>query len=207
MKLRCEDNIPLKIRNFLHEHLQTCCTACALIVFFKVPEVGKVKTRLSPPLSLEDATCLYACFVEDVFEKVCLKAFDVFGFVSGNLNAVPEWVEFFAKRKVRIESQIGNDLGERMSNAFAFVLSVVTSACASSALIRLICRSPLIEQAFEILSSMQPTVAIAGADDGGYVLLGMNRYLPEAFERVPYSTHHTYAATLAQLQTTTRHRD
>ena len=175
---------------------------CALIVFFKVPEVGKVKTRLSPPLSLEDATCLYACFVEDVFEKVCLKAFDVFGFVSGNLNDVPEWISFFAEKRVHIEAQVGADLGERMSNAFRFCFEhgyervcIIGTDSPDMPL-------SIVEQAFEILSSMQPTVAIAGADDGGYALLGMNRYFPEAFEHVPYSTHHTYAATLAQLQAT-----
>lgn len=174
----------------------------ALIVFFKLPEVGKVKTRLSPPLSLKDAAGLYACFVEDIFEKVSSKEFDVIGFVSGNLNAVPEWVEFFAKRKVHIESQIGNELGERMSNAFRLCFErgyeCVCIIGTDSPDLPL----SVIEHAFELLSATEPTVAIAGADDGGYVLLGMNRYFPEAFERVPYSTHHTYAATLAQLQTT-----
>ncbi len=175
---------------------------CALIVFFKIPQVGKVKTRLSPPLSLEDAAHLYACFVEDVFEKVCSKGFEVLGFVSGNLNDMPEWIEFFAKRQMRIESQIGNDLGERMSNAFRLCFErgferVCIIGTDSPDL-------PLsvIEHAFEVLEANTPTVAIAGADDGGYVLLGMNRYLPEAFEHVPYSTSQTYTATLAQLQTT-----
>ncbi len=174
----------------------------ALIVFFKIPEVGKVKTRLSPPLSLKDAAHLYACFVEDIFEKVCSKGFDVLGFVSGNLNDVPKWIEFFAKTHVRMESQIGNDLGVRMSNAFRLCFERgYERVCIIGT------DSPdlplsMIEHAFELLSATEPTVAIAGADDGGYVLLGMNRYLPEAFERVPYSTNHTYTATLAQLRTT-----
>ncbi len=174
----------------------------ALIVFFKIPEVGKVKTRLSPPLSLEDAAHLYACFVEDIFEKVCSKGFDVLGFVSGNLHDVPKWIEFFAKTHVCMESQIGNDLGERMSNAFRFCFERgYERVCIIGT------DSPdlplsMIEHAFELLSATEPTVAIAGADDGGYVLLGMNRYFPEAFERVPYSTNHTYTATLAQLRTT-----
>ncbi len=174
----------------------------ALIVFFKLPEVGKVKTRLSPPLSLKDAAQLYACFVEDIFEKVSSKDFDVIGFVSGNLHDVPEWIEFFAEKQVRIETQVGADLGERMSNAFRLCFERgYERVCIIGT------DSPdlplsMIEHAFELLEADAPTVAIAGADDGGYVLLGMNHYFPEAFEHVPYSTSQTYAATLAQLHTT-----
>ena len=40
----------------------------ALIVFAKVPEAGKVKTRLSPPLSADDAAKLYESFLLDALE-------------------------------------------------------------------------------------------------------------------------------------------
>ena len=37
----------------------------AIIVFAKKPEAGKVKTRLVPPLSYEEAKELYQCFMKD----------------------------------------------------------------------------------------------------------------------------------------------
>ncbi|MFN3561367.1 MAG: TIGR04282 family arsenosugar biosynthesis glycosyltransferase [Chloroherpetonaceae bacterium] len=171
----------------------------ALIVFFKVPQAGKVKTRLSPFFSPEDATRLYAYFIEDTFEKVCATSVQVFGFVSGAIDEQSELWEFLSARRVQVVEQVGRDLGERMSRAFRFCFEQgYKRVCIIGT------DSPdmplsIIERAFEVLETNAPTVAIAGADDGGYVLLGMNRYFPEAFQHVPYSTSETYAATLAQL--------
>ena len=38
----------------------------ALIVFAKHPEAGRVKTRMCPPLTLEEAADFYAAMLEDV---------------------------------------------------------------------------------------------------------------------------------------------
>lgn len=171
----------------------------ALIVFFKVPQAGAVKTRLSPPLSAQEAAEIYACFVQDTFEKVYRHAFQVFGFVSGAIDKRSELFLFLAEKHIEVFEQVGADLGERMSNAFRFCFERgFERVCIIGT------DSPdlplsIIERAFEVLQNDAPTVAIAGADDGGYVLLGMNRYFPEAFVQVPYSTSETYTATLAQL--------
>lgn len=173
-----------------------------LIVFFKAPHAGKVKTRLSPALSAEEAALLYAYFVQDTFEKVCNHTFHVFGFVSGAIDEHAELSGFLAEKQIEVFEQVGANLGERMSNAFRFCFErgferVCIIGTDSPDL-------PLanIEHAFKALQTNAPTVAIAGADDGGYVLLGMNCYFPEAFANVPYSTSETYTATLAQLSRT-----
>ncbi len=171
----------------------------ALIVFFKVPQAGKVKTRLSPFLSPEEAARLYTYFIEDTFEKVCATSVQVFGFVSRAIDERSELSQFLSAKHVQVVEQVGRDLGERMSSAFRFCFEQgYKRVCIIGT------DSPdmplsIIERAFEVLKNDAPTVAIAGADDGGYVLLGMNRYFPEAFQHVPYSTSETYAATLAQL--------
>ncbi len=171
----------------------------ALIVFFKVPQAGKVKTRLSPFLSPEDATRLYTCFIEDTFEKVCTNAVQVFGFVSGAIDERSQLLRFLSAKHVQVVEQVGRDLGERMSNAFRFCFEQgYKRVCIIGTDSPDMPRS-IVERAFEVLQTDAPTIAIAGADDGGYVLLGMNRYFPEAFQHVPYSTSETYAATLAQL--------
>ncbi|MDW8436999.1 MAG: TIGR04282 family arsenosugar biosynthesis glycosyltransferase [Chloroherpetonaceae bacterium] len=176
--------------------------SAALIVFFKAPEVGKVKTRLLPALSPDDATRLCACFIEDTFEKASSLPVQVLGFVAGTLDEESELARFLARKNVRLERQVGNDLGERLSNAFR--------ACFERGFAR-VCvvgtDSPdlplaIVERAFETLADERPTLVIAGASDGGYVLLGMNRYFPEAFQNVPYSSSQTYEATLAQLRAT-----
>src|SRR6185503_2154325 len=43
---------------------------CAVAVMAKAPQPGKVKTRLVPPLTAEEATALNAAFLRDVTENI-----------------------------------------------------------------------------------------------------------------------------------------
>ena len=43
---------------------------CALAVMAKAPRPGKVKTRLSPPLTPEQASALNICFIRDTTENI-----------------------------------------------------------------------------------------------------------------------------------------
>ena len=43
---------------------------CALAVMAKAPRAGKVKTRLSPPLSPEQSSALNICFIRDTTENI-----------------------------------------------------------------------------------------------------------------------------------------
>ena len=43
---------------------------CALAVMAKAPRPGRVKTRLSPPLTLQQAAELNVCFLRDATENI-----------------------------------------------------------------------------------------------------------------------------------------
>ena len=43
---------------------------CALAVMAKAPRPGKVKTRLSPPLTLDQTAALNICFLKDTTENI-----------------------------------------------------------------------------------------------------------------------------------------
>jgi len=43
---------------------------CALVVMAKAPRPGKVKTRLSPPLTSDQASALNICFIKDTTENI-----------------------------------------------------------------------------------------------------------------------------------------
>src|ERR1700722_2424863 len=43
---------------------------CALAVMAKAPRPGKVKTRLSPPLTLEQSAALNVCFLRDTTQNI-----------------------------------------------------------------------------------------------------------------------------------------
>ncbi len=51
----------------------------ALAVMIKYPALGRVKTRLVPPLTREQASVLYRCFIKDFFPRAAsLECADVF---------------------------------------------------------------------------------------------------------------------------------
>src|SRR5580700_2767861 len=43
---------------------------CALAVMAKAPRPGKVKTRLAPPLTLEESAALNVCFLRDTTQNI-----------------------------------------------------------------------------------------------------------------------------------------
>lgn len=172
----------------------------ALIVFFKQPKSGQVKTRLTPFLTSEQAARLYECFVLDTFEKLAAQSFEVVGFVSGELDEKGKIQTLLNQRQFKVVQQSGEGLGERMSNAFHYCFEagfqrVSIIGTDSPDLPRF-----MIEKAFETLASSIATTCISGADDGGYVLLGMNRFLPEVFEGVEYSSSETYSQTVRRIR-------
>jgi len=175
-------------------------SASALIVFFKWPEAGSVKTRLTPPLATHDAARLYAAFVKDTFAKVtALPDVKIFGYVAGTLGTGHALEAELMTLPLTLRRQHGSDLGERMSKAFQEVFGdgfrqVVIIGTDSPDL-------PLsyISTAFDTLHLSQDALCLGATDDGGYYLLGMNRFFPEVFQHVPYSSAETYRATLQQI--------
>ena len=49
-------------------------TRGVLVVFAKLPRAGEVKTRMCPPLSLEDAASFYSAMLDDVLEATAVFA-------------------------------------------------------------------------------------------------------------------------------------
>src|SRR5574341_2529404 len=91
----------------------------ALIIFAKAPIPGQVKTRLCPPLTPDEAASLHGSFVLDALERSRgIAGLDRF------LACAPSADHVFFKimeerQSVRLMSQVGDDLGARMSHALA----------------------------------------------------------------------------------------
>ena len=106
---------------------------------------------------------------------------------------------FFACRQhygVQLQTQQGNDLGERMSGAIKEMLhcykKVVIIGTDAPAL-----GIPTIESAIEQLDDYD--VALVPAEDGGYVLLGASSYHDDLLADIPWGTNHVLADTLRNL--------
>ncbi len=172
----------------------------ALGVMCKAPTAGTSKTRLSPPLSREEAAWLSRCFIADVAVTVgsLAPAFDVRGFIvftppdgQGAFNGL-------APEGFGILPQRGNDLSERCVNAIEDLLE---RGCAGACLLN--ADSPTLplatlEAAVTTLRRPGDRVVLGPALDGGYYLVGVKRSVPELFRAIAWSTGRAMAETEAR---------
>lgn len=165
----------------------------ALVVMAKRPILGQTKTRLTPPLSLEQATELYACFLQDTLD-LARQVPNVTRFIA---YAPLDAQEYFAQLApdFALVPQIGNNLGER--------LDYVLTHCLRNGFARVVIMdsdSPTlpahyVTRAFDALNTAD--VVLGPCDDGGYYLIGAKRPQPRLVREVKMSTPNVLRDTLA----------
>ncbi|WP_243310669.1 TIGR04282 family arsenosugar biosynthesis glycosyltransferase [Fundidesulfovibrio agrisoli] len=159
----------------------------------RAPRLGCVKTRLAAHLGDEAALALYRACVEDMLEALHGCGADVIGFVdpADALEEVRRWLPSLS----RVIPQEGTDLGRRLHNAFAwaFAQGYASAAALGSDLPGLTAR-----RASQLCRLLRSEPALIGpSPDGGYWTVGFKaaRYLPVAFDNIPWSTPEVFEAT------------
>jgi uncharacterized protein len=170
----------------------------ALIVFARRPEAGKVKTRLTTVLTPEQAAELHEAFVLDVLDSFRTVDADVRLYLSGgashdNSDFAPRGVDCFEQR--------GEDLGQRMQNAF-----IETFRAGYEKIAIVGTDHPTLPVSYINLSytALQGTrsIAIGPSEDGGYYLLAMNDFFPELFVGMTYSHDSVFRQTVERAAVT-----
>jgi uncharacterized protein len=150
-----------------------------LIIFIKNPIKGNVKTRLAASVGDKKALEIYNELLLKTHEIVVDLNCEKYVYYSDKVLRKDIWEdEIFIKKQ-----QKGNDLGERMYNAFADIFEnnesknviIIGSDCP-------MLTPQFIENAFEALK--QNSFVIGPAYDGGYYLLGMKQLRIELFEKI-----------------------
>lgn len=165
-------------------------------VFVKIPEPGKVKTRLVPPLSEVGACELYRAFLEDLFVRLKkLKGIHGTVFFSGRN---PEAINNIIPRSYDVVPQTGESLGERLAAAFDTLLD---GGCSSAVIIG--SDSPdlpiqYIKRAF--LKLKHKDAVLGPATDGGYYLIGLKNPAPELFVGVRWGERSVFGDTLERVE-------
>ena len=169
-----------------------------LIIFTRNPELGKVKTRLAKSVGDQKALDIYKFLLQRTKEVTLQVDCDKTVFYSQEIAQNDIWNLEFSK-----ELQTGNDLGEKMQNAFssAFEKGYEKVAIIGSDLYDL--EPHHISEAFEKLSSND--VVIGPAQDGGYYLLGLNEVYPNIFQNKEWGTSTVRKDTLNDLQKVSLH--
>lgn len=160
----------------------------ALIIFQKNLVLGKVKTRLAQTIGDDLALEVYEKLVEltqKEAEQVQLERLIYFS------DFLPEETP---KPGFSYCLQMGADLGERMSNAFAEVFEKGFSPILIIGTDCPLISCEVIEDALDQLG--QVDLVIGPAEDGGYFLLGMRTFFPEIFKTITWSSDQVLPQTL-----------
>jgi len=161
----------------------------SLIIFIKNPALGKVKTRLAATLGDEVALDIYHKLSARTREVASAIDFPRFLYYSDFIDWNDVWDNaLFVKRL-----QEGEDLGERMLNAFIETLQVSSPAIIIGSDCPLLTPG-ILHEAFNELK--QHPFVLGPALDGGYYLLGMHEPCPELFQSMKWSTDRVARVTL-----------
>lgn len=171
--------------------------SCVLL-FAKSPIKGQVKTRLAAQTGEDFAVELYKCFVEDLISLV--ESLDVqlkLCFYPPNTKL--NFLEWLGEQHC-YRPQIGNNLGERLKNAFnnafkeGFSKVVVIGSDSPDLSVQF-----LIE-GFDVLSSYD--AVIGPASDGGYYLIGFSKdgFIPEVFDNISWSSDSVFEQSVSILK-------
>ena len=170
-----------------------------IMVFCKAPIPGQVKTRLIPPLTAYEAARLHCELTEKTLETASQQRLcEVVLWCSPSIDQ-PFFTLLAEKYSLGLQLQQGADLGERMHHAFAQTLSNKRSAV----IIGCDCPSLTSGDLGEALAELErgKHCVLAPAEDGGYVLIGLNRPQANLFTDMPWGTDKVMELTRSKLRT------
>ena len=157
-----------------------------ILLFARLPVLGKVKTRLRDALPETKILALY----EAMFKRVASlldesKLAQVQLWLDTDSASANEFVLDLSE-SFKMNEQVGRDLGEKMNFAINESLASKNSKCAL--LIGSDCPAityDYLNKALRLLSGGTELV-LGPAEDGGYVLIGVNKSYPELFQGIKW---------------------
>jgi hypothetical protein len=172
---------------------------CAMGVMIKTPRNGFSKTRLSPPLSPEEAASISRCFLKDT--SAAIKALShedpfVVGVAiytpvgsEGDLGELlPPGFKMIAQREAGFGNRLLGASQDLLSVGFAAVCLVNSD-------------SPTLpfhylQDLATFLKEPEDRIAIGPSLDGGYYALGLRHAHPRLFEDITWNTDRVYGETV-----------
>ncbi len=163
----------------------------ALLTFAKNPVYGQVKTRLAATIGNDMALTVYRLLLQHTVSITTHLPVQKIVFYSNSVQERDVWNnKVYNKQK-----QSGNDLGERMRNAFAYAfyegnkeVIIIGTDCTELT-------SAIIMEGFARLKNND--VVIGPASDGGYYLLAIKKIHDQLSHNINWSTNRVLHQTLA----------
>lgn len=163
----------------------------ALIVFQKNKILGKVKTRLAETIGDEKALYCYSHMIAYTHQQLQKVDADIHLYFSEFIESVPH-------QNWHVQTQKGEDLGEKMYNAFLDLKSNIYDQVVIIGTDCLELTSEIINNAFTALSSSD--YVLGPANDGGYYLLGLTELNDVLFLNKEWSNDQVFQTTIDNIQ-------
>jgi uncharacterized protein len=190
---------------------------CALAVMTKAPQPGRVKTRLVPPLTPEEAAELNKCFLRDTttaistacsrrpagdvqFEHARASHSEAATAACGIAVYTPVGAEStyndILPNGFSLLPQRGDEFGERLYFAVEDLFK-----CGFGSVCLIDSDSPTVPaknfaEAVELLSTIEDRIVLGPSDDGGYYLIGVKKPHRHLFEQIDWSTERVLNQTM-----------
>jgi hypothetical protein len=190
---------------------------CALAIMTKAPQPGRVKTRLVPPLTLEEAAELNKCFLRDTataistacsrrpagdvqFEHAGASHSEAARSACGIAVYTPAGAEStyndILPTAFSLLPQRGDRFGERLYSAVEDLFK-----CGFGSVCLIDSDSPTVPaknfaEAVELLSTIEDRIVLGPSDDGGYYLIGVKKPHRHLFEQIDWSTERVLNQTM-----------
>lgn len=162
----------------------------------KVPQPGRVKTRLTPPLTADEAATLNVSFLKDTGAAISNA-----GAYSRGVGVYTPVGQEAAYRGILPDDfylivQRGDQFGERLCNAVDDLLRCGFAACCLIDSDSPTVTADAFRAAAHELLQPDERMVLGPSDDGGYYLIGMKQLHRRVFEEIDWSTEHVLSQTI-----------
>ena len=194
---------------------------CALAVMTKAPQAGRVKTRLIPPLTPEEAAELNKRFLRDTVATISIacsrrRAGDARNTPFEDAGGSHTEVATARARGIAVYTPVGAEWayidilpadfsllpqrGEKFGERLYFAVEDLFK-CGFDSVCLIDSDSPTVpaehfQQAVEFLNMSEDRVVLGPSDDGGYYLIGMKKPHRHLFEQIDWSTERVLDQTI-----------
>src|SRR5262245_148887 len=187
---------------------------CALAVMTKAPQAGRVKTRLVPPLTPDEAAELNKCFLRDTATSISLACSRR---AAGDARSDASHGEAAtAALGIAVYTPVGagsayNDIlpvdfsllpqrGDKFGERLYFAVEDLFN-CGFGSVCLIDSDSPTVPaenfaEAVELLNASDDRVVLGPSKDGGYYLIGVTKPQRHLFEQIDWSTERVLTQTI-----------
>jgi rSAM/selenodomain-associated transferase 1 len=159
----------------------------------KNPIAGNVKTRLGKWMGNHSALDIYYELVRQTRQLALQFNGSKYLYYSDYIDQNDLW----SNSEFQKHLQNGEDLGERMANAFKEVCRIHSHAV----IIGIDCPYLTLSHLTNAIDSLKSNQVVIGpAQDGGYYLLGMNEFNPFLFKEINWGSNKVFTQTLQRAE-------